>query len=188
MPGLADEEFIRGEVPLSKQEVRMVTLGKARVAEDSVVIDVGAGTGGLTVEAALVARRGRVYAVERSERALSVLAQNIQKFALANVTVVPGEAPEILQDLPASDVILVGGSGGRLAEILALCRDKLVAGGSLVINAVTIETLHNSIKILQQWGWPVDCCGLTVNRLSAAGRVHMFQGLNPVYIIKGTKE
>lgn len=186
VPGLPDTAFCRGDVPMTRREVRILTLCLGRLRIDSVVYDVGAGTGSLTVEAALLARAGRVYAIERDERALSLLAKNVERYRLMNVSVVRGEAPVAWQDLPPADRILVGGSGGHLAEILAMAPAKLRPQGRLVVNAVTMETL--ALATAQSPGLgPVEVICVNVARLEKKNGTRLWRGHNPVYVICADK-
>ena len=111
--GLDDSEFLRATtekpVPMTKQEIRAVALSKLRITRDACVYDIGAGTGSVTVEAALIANGGRVYAVEKNPQALSQLQENLTHFGLNNVQVVAGAAPQAMQPLPAPDFVFVGG-------------------------------------------------------------------------------
>ena len=116
--GIEDEAFIRGNVPMTKQEIRALTMVKARITPTDIVFDVGAGTGSMSVEAALLANRGHVYAVERNAEGVSLIEKNREKFGVENLTVVAGDAPDALNNLPDCDVAMVGGSGGRLSDIL----------------------------------------------------------------------
>ncbi|MDR3589142.1 MAG: precorrin-6Y C5,15-methyltransferase (decarboxylating) subunit CbiT [Negativicutes bacterium] len=186
--GIADELFIRGDIPMTKQEVRILALAKARIGPRDSVIDIGAGTGSLTVEAALLARQGRVFAVEREQAGIGLIRTNAARFEAGNITVIEGSAPEALTGLPAADVIFIGGSGGQLASILETSDQLLKAGGRLVIMAVTPETLHEALTGLEsRGGYAVEASGLQVTRLRQAGTKHLFQALNPVYIIAATK-
>ena len=123
--GLPDEAFSRAEsVPMTKSEIRAVCLSKLALREDSVVWDVGAGTGSVTVEAAMAARRGRVYAVERKDAAFDILRENLRRFHTDNVTPVSGTAPDACADLPAPTHAFLGGTTGHMKEIIALLLEK----------------------------------------------------------------
>ena len=114
--GLPDEAFERGGVPMTKSEVRAVSLSKLMLTRNAVVYDVGAGSGSVTVEVARAARDGRVYAVERREEALALARRNVERFGLTNVELVAGCAPDVLKDLPAPTHAFIGGSGGKLRK------------------------------------------------------------------------
>lgn len=186
--GIADELFVRGDIPMTKQEVRILALAKARIGETDIVVDIGAGTGSLSVEAALLARRGEVFAVEREPDGIELIGANATRFETGNIRIIQGNAPEALASLPAADVIFVGGSGGRLNAILETTDRLLKTGGRLVIMAVTPETLTEALTAMESHGgYAVEASGVQITRLRRAGTKHMFQALNPVYIIACTK-
>lgn len=188
-PGIPDEAFIRGDIPMTKQEIRIVALAKARIAETDVVIDIGAGTGSLSVESALQACKGKVFAIEREEEGAELIAKNAGLFQVSNIEIRHGSAPEELSDIPPANVVFVGGSGGQLVSILDRADELLMPGGRLVIMSVTVETLYTALEwSKKQNQYKTEACGLQVNRLRAAGAVHMFQALNQIYIITCHKE
>ena len=120
--GLADEMFLRNTegktVPMTKQEIRAVALSRLQITEDACVYDVGAGTGSVSIEAALTARGGRVYAIEKNPQAVEQLHKNRELFGAQNMQIVSGSAPQALLPLPAPDFVFVGGSSGNLSDIL----------------------------------------------------------------------
>ena len=111
---IEDEEFIRGEVPMTKLEVRILTLAKAQIKSDSVLVDVGAGTGSISIEAALLAPHGKIFALERKTEAVELIRRNAEKFSADNVEIICAEAPNGLENLPELDAAIIGGSGGQL--------------------------------------------------------------------------
>lgn len=188
VPGIPDEEFIRGDIPMTKQEVRILALVKARLAPDAIVVDIGAGTGSIAVEAALLAPRGKVYAVEKEAEGVELISANAAKFGASNLEIIAGAAPGALAALPEADAIFIGGSGGRLEAILAAAEQMLRPGGRLVITAVTVETLQQTLAAVERWpGWHTEASGVQVTRLRRAGTRHLFTALNPVYVIACTK-
>ena len=118
VPGISDDDFLRGDAPMTKEEVRALALSKLRLEAHHVVWDVGAGTGSVSVECALSCPAGRVYAVEKKEEALALLAENRARFHAANLEVVAGTAPEALEALSAPDRVFLGGTSGSLEDIL----------------------------------------------------------------------
>ena len=187
-PGINDEQFVRGDIPMTKQEVRILVLNKAKICCTDVIIDIGAGTGSLSVEAALQASKGKVYAIERHPEGVELIKTNAAKFGANNVEIISGLAPSVLNGLPAADVIFIGGSGGHLQEILTISSSLLKANGRLVVTAVTIETLYEALRIMQ--GKPeftVEAFGMQVTRIKQIKTSNMLQALNPIYIITCTK-
>ncbi|HML37858.1 MAG TPA: precorrin-6y C5,15-methyltransferase (decarboxylating) subunit CbiE [Bacillota bacterium] len=183
--GISDELFLRGQVPMTKSEIRSVSLSKLRLRPGDVVYDIGAGTGSVSVELALQAYKGSVYAVECNEEALELIRWNAEQFEAWNLKVIAGKAPEALIGLPAPDCAFIGGSKGNLAEILELLIGKN-PGIRVVVNAVTLETLAEAVGQFQRLGFrDIDIVQIFAARGKAAGNYHMMQGQNPVFIISG---
>ena len=183
--GIADEEFIRQDVPMTKQEIRILSLVKAQIAPDAVVYDIGAGTGSISIEAARMAPQGQVYAIERSSEGIGLIRANAANFAVKNVTVIQAEAPEGLADLPEADAILIGGSGGNLQEILTEVTPKLKASGRLVLNCITVQTLMQCIEFMREHSdtYIYEAIQVQVTRLQQVGTYDMAKANNPIYIV-----
>ncbi len=184
--GLPDGEFMRGDVPMTKEEVRSISLSKLRLAKDSVVYDVGAGTGSVAVEAALRVTDGIVYAVEKKEEAIELIEKNQKKMKADNLVIVKGEAPDALLGLPVPDCVFIGGSTGNLKGILDTVYQKNKKA-RVVINTITLETLTEAKHCMEEL--PVaeeEIVQISVSRSKKAGRYHMMLGLNPVTVISFT--
>ncbi len=183
--GIADEEFIRQDVPMTKQEIRILSLVKAQIAPDAVIYDIGAGTGSLSIEAARLAPQGEVYAIERSSEGINLIRANAANFAVTNVQVIQAEAPDGLADLPEADAILIGGSGSRLPEILETVTPKLKQTGRLVLNCITVQTLMQCIEFMRQHSdtYIYEAIQVQVTRLQQVGTYDMAKANNPIYIV-----
>lgn len=181
--GLPDEAFSRAEsVPMTKSEIRAVCLSKLALREDSVVWDVGAGTGSVTVEAAMAARRGRVYAVERKDAAFDILRENLRRFHTDNVTPVSGTAPDACAGLPAPTHAFLGGTTGHMKEIIALLLEKNPRV-RIVATAVTLESVAELTECVKAFPFrETEAVSLTAARSRKAGAYHLMTGQNPVYI------
>lgn len=181
--GLPDGAFIRTEtVPMTKSEIRAVCLSKLALPENAVCWDVGAGTGSVSIEMALHAERGQVYAIERKEAALAVLEENRQRFCADNLTVVPGTAPEACRELPAPTHAFIGGSSGNMAEILRLLLEKNPRV-RIVAAAVTLESVGELAECMKKFPFAgTEVVSVTVARNKKAGPYNLMTGLNPVYI------
>ena len=189
IPGLPDSSFIRGDVPMTKEEIRALTLCKAKIGPQDIVYDIGAGTGSISVEAALLAYSGRVYAIERDSSGIALITANTTKFGLTNVELVQGEAPAVLKGLPVPEVVIIGGSGGKLAQILDICCMRLRVGGKIIINAVTLETLCSAQQYFAACeGFLLDVTCVSITKAVPIGTIHLFRAHNPVYIIVAAKE
>lgn len=186
--GINDEEFIRGKVPMTKAEIRAMVMVKARICPGETVVDIGAGTGSLTVEAALCAQNGPVYAVERNPEGVSLIGQNAEKFGCSNIHVIRGYAPEAMDELPPCDVILIGGSGGHLHDILDRCEKILKPGGRIVSTAVTAETVGETVQEFKKRPFVTEGFQMQINRLSKMGRYHMFSPISPVFIFTAVRK
>ncbi len=181
--GIEDEAFLRDAVPMTKCEVRSISLSKLHLCGDSVVYDVGAGTGSVSIEAALQAVDGQVYAIEKKPEAVTLILANRQKFAADNLTVITGPAPEALEPLPAPTHVFIGGSSGNLREILEAVLRKNPSV-RIVINCIALETVAETLKCLKTL--PVtdaDIVTVSTARAKEVGRYHMMMGQNPVSII-----
>lgn len=188
--GLPDAAFVRGKVPMTKQEIRILTLVKAQIGPRDIVYDIGAGTGSLSIEAARLAPEGHVYAVERKEEAIRLIEANGERFGLENLSVIEAEAPAGLENLPLADAVLIGGSGGHLASILDCVAEKLREGGRLVLNCITVQTLAEALDYLHahETVYRYEAVQVQVSRLRRVGPYDMADAQNPVYIITCTKE
>jgi len=185
--GIDDEEFIRGKVPMTKAEIRAMVMVKARIHDTDIVADIGAGTGSLTVEAALCATKGRVYAVERNPEGIGLIRENAKKFGCGNIIPVEGSAPEAMADLPPLDVMIIGGTSGNMHEILNRAEELLSPGGRLVLTAVTAETTGEIVEEFKGRPFRVEGFQMQINRLRKLGRYHLFNPLSPVFIFTAIK-
>lgn len=183
-PGLPDEAFERGDVPMTKQEVRAAVLAKLAVRPEDILWDVGAGTGSVSVELALAAPRGRVYAVECRPEGCALIKANREKFRTRNLVLVEGLAPAALSDLPAPDAVFIGGSKGSLAAIVDAALDKN-PDARICVSAIALETLSAAVAALMAKGRTVQVSQLAVSRAKAVGGLHLMMAQNPIYLITG---
>lgn len=171
---------------MTKQEVRACALAKLGVRRDDIVYDIGAGTGSVSVELALQADRGRVYAVERGDEGLELIKKNAAAFGCVNIHTIPAYAPEGLADLPAPDAVFIGGSGGKLGEILTAVLEKN-SQVRVTIACITLETLAEAMDCLKGDAFTqVDVAQIAVSRAEKAGPYHLMKGMNPVFLISAT--
>ena len=182
-PSLADGDFLRGKAPMTKEEVRALVISKLHIAAGHTVWDVGAGTGSVSVEAALAASRGTVCAIERNADAIELMRKNREAFGLTNLVVVEGEAPAALVDLPAPDRVFIGGSAGNLDAIIetALSANPRAR---ICVTAITLETLSSMLECLRSRGIEgADIVQVSVARADKVGSYHLMRAENPIYII-----
>ena len=181
--GVADGQFIRDRVPMTKEEIREISICKLRLREKAVVYDIGSGTGSVAIEIAGISDDIQVYAVEQKHEAVLLIEKNKKKFELQNVTVVESRAPEGLTELPMATHAFIGGSGGRLKEILVSLR-QMNPDMRVVVNAVSMETICEMREILSMDDMikEEEIVQLQVSRAKKAGNYHLMQSENPVWI------
>nr|WP_308505180.1 precorrin-6Y C5,15-methyltransferase (decarboxylating) subunit CbiT [uncultured Agathobaculum sp.] len=180
-----DDMLTRAKVPMTKEEVRWVSVSRLAVQPRNTVWDVGAGTGAVTLELARKASDGLVYAVERKPEAVALLHENRAKLGGYNVQIVEGAAPDALEALPAPDCVFVGGSGGAMRRILEIAKHKNPAV-RVVVNAIALETLHETQATLAALGFAdIEVAQLSAARGKAVGPYTMMTANNPVFILSG---
>lgn len=185
-PGLPDDAFIRGAVPMTKQEVRAAALAKLAVTPTDTLWDVGAGTGSVSVELALAAPAGQVYAVECDPEACALIQKNREKFAAYNLTLIEGKAPEALDALPTPDAVFIGGTKGNMDAIINAVLHKNPAV-RLCIAAIALETLSVAVAALTAHGLAAEVTQISVSRTKTAGSLHLLMANNPVFLITGAR-
>ena len=183
--GIPDEEFIRGKVPMTKQEIRVLTMVKAQISKNDIVWDIGAGTGTLSIEAARLDENGHVYAIERNHEGIELIKKNAEKFGVSNLTVIEAEAPAGMENMPDCDAVIIGGSGKQLDPILDVINAHLKVGGNIVLNCITIQTLSSCLAYMRSHKeeFKYEAIQVQVNRLEAVGPYDMAKAINPIYIV-----
>ena len=180
--GMEDELFIRGSVPMTKSEVRSISLSKLCLEKDSVLWDIGAGTGSVSVEAARLMADGMVFAIEKNPEGAALIRQNMLQFKTPNVRVIEGEAPQALEDLPAPTHAFLGGTSGNMERILQLLIEKN-ADVRIVINVIALESLGEALRVAEKLELDTQVVCVNTARAREVGRYHMMMGQNPVYVI-----
>jgi len=189
-PGIPDDLFERTEkVPITKEEVRVIQISKARLRPGQLVYDIGCGSGSISVEASIqVESSGKVLAIDYDENAIELTKKNVEKFGLSNVSLIHGNAKEKILTLEPADAIFIGGTGKDTAEIVELCQDKLKTGGRIVIGTILIETLYTILQILDKLQFDsVDITQVTISKSRKTSTGTMMLARNPVTIISATK-
>jgi precorrin-6Y C5,15-methyltransferase (decarboxylating) len=190
IPFIHEDEFAK-RMPkkglITKREVRLLSLAAMRIRPDSVVWDIGAGSGSVSIEAAMLAREGRVYAIEGDSEGVVICRENVRLHAVDNVRVVEGRAPEALSDLETPDAVFIGGSKGSMAEILEVVLDRLRGGGYLVANAITLENANEIYSTLRAREIVPDVTLLQVSRAEPLARYLRYEALNPIQIFAAMK-
>ena len=181
-PGMEDDAFTREKVPMTKEEVRALSICKLHLTAPAVVYDIGSGSGSVSVEMAGLDPSVKVYSIEVKADAYDLTCRNIEKFGFANVTAVRGAAPECLESLPDPTHVFIGGSGGHLEEILVHLMNRR-GPIRVVLNTVTLETLAEASRLMDKYELEGEICQVQVSRSRKAGAYHLMQGQNPVNII-----
>lgn len=180
--GMADEEFIRGKVPMTKEEVRTLAISKLRLHRGAILYDIGCGTGSVAIECAKLSDDIQVYGIEKNPEGVSLICENIKKFGIKNLTVIEGEASEKLTCLPPPTHVFIGGSGGKLEEILLKLAEK---SGKIriVITAISLETIANLSGLSQKFLIEDESdIMVQISRSKKIGNYHLMQGENPIMI------
>ena len=190
-PGIPDELFDRDEnVPITKEEVRVVQISKARLKPGMIVYDIGCGSGSISVEAAhQVEESGHVHAVDYDAKAVELTKKNLEKFNLANISVILGNAKEKISELPNADAVFIGGTGTDTNEIMHICQAKLKSGGRIVIGMILIETIFSVLSSIQELDFDsVDITQVTISKSRKTTTGTMMLARNPVTILSATKK
>lgn len=183
-----DKEFVQKELPMTKQEVRAVTIAKLQLKPDSTLVDVGAGTGTIGIEAATYMPNGQVIGIEKEEKGLNTIKENVEKIGVKNYKLIHGKAPE---DIPAVnyDRMFIGGSTGSMEKIVSHFMENSKADSRLVINTITLESLNESMEILKKFNFEdIEIVNLMVSRGKKIGKYTLMYGENPIYIITAVKQ
>jgi len=188
-PGIPDDFFERSEnVPITKEEVRVIQISKARLCPGYTVFDIGCGSGSISIESAIQVESGKVIAIDYDPNAIELTKKNVEKFGLTNISMILGNAKEKILELELADAIFVGGTGGDTEEIVKLCQDKLKSGGRIVIGVILIETLYSVLQVLEKLKFnSVDITQITISKSRKTTNGTMMLARNPVTVISATK-
>lgn len=183
---IKDDEFIRGNCPMTKEEIRALSIWKMNLKENSTVLDVGSGTGTITVQASKISSNGVVYSIERDEDAISTTKINLDKFDCTNVILDEGDAVEILEKYIKEDKrfdsIFIGGSGGSLEKIIEMCSELLIQEGTIVMNFITLDNAYKAIEVMKKLNYIVDISQVNISK--NRGQSYMMIANNPIYIVQ----
>lgn len=181
-PGIKDEDFIRGEVPMTKEEVRVISISKLHLSKDSIVYDIGSGTGSIAVEIARLSSDIKVYAIEINEEGIELIKKNSEKFFVSNIIPVKGLAPDVFKTIEKPTHAFIGGTKGHLTEILNSLY-KMNPKMRIVMNSVSMESICEMQKVLTQFSvTDVDIAQIAVTKTKKIGNYNMLNANNPVFI------
>jgi cobalt-precorrin-6B (C15)-methyltransferase len=187
-PGIPDELFERTEeVPITKEDIRAIAISKLRLKEGYSAIDVGCGSGSITVELCLQTK-GKIYAIDFDKKAVELTKKNLQKFGVEAEEVILGKAQEILPKLLEVDAIMVGGTWGDTRQVIELAVDRLKNGGRIVIDTIVIETLYQALTTINDLELKeIDITQVTISKARKVTTGTMMLSRNPVMILSATK-
>ena len=190
IPFLPEEAFAK-RIPkkglITKREVRLLSLAALELRADSVVWDVGAASGSVAIEAAMLAPEGRVFAIEVDDESVAICRDNVKTLGVDNVEVIAGLAPAALEGLPAPHAVFVGGSKGSMAEIIDVAWERLAPGGRLVVNAITLENVNEAYQALRRHDVVPEVTLVQIARAEPLARYLRFEALNPIQIFAASK-
>ena len=187
-PGIPDELFERTEeVPITKEDIRAIAISKLRLKEGYSAIDVGCGSGSITVELCLQTK-GKIYAIDFDKKAVELTKKNLQKFGVEAEEVILGKAQDILPKLLEVDAIMVGGTWGDTRQVIELAVDRLKKGGRIVIDTIVIETLYRALTTINDLELKeIDITQVTISKARKVTTGTMMLARNPVMILSATK-
>ena len=186
---IRDNEFIRGKVPMTKEEVRAISIAKLEIKDTDICLDIGGGTGSISVEMALFAKNGHIYTIEQNNEAVKLIEDNYKKFNIKNLTLIHGKAPEVLDGINTKfDKIFIGGSGGNLEKIVEYSYNNLKENGIIVLNFIVLENTFEALESLKKYGFnDIDITQVMIAKNKKIKDFNMMISENPIFIISGKK-
>jgi precorrin-6Y C5,15-methyltransferase (decarboxylating) len=182
-PGLPDDAFQRGKVPMTKEEVRTLAISKLKLRPTDLLWDIGAGTGSVSIECAQLLPEGRVYAVEKNPEGAALIQENARRFHCSNLHLVEGDARGVVQDLPAPDRVFIGGSNGALFEVISAALEKNPSV-RIVLTAITLETVSLALDAIKHFSFTdTEIIQVSISRAQSVAAYHMMRAENPIYLI-----
>lgn len=186
---IKDEEFIRGNCPMTKEEIRILSIGKMNIKENSNVLDIGSGTGSITIQSSKECPKGKVYSIEMDDEAYNVTSMNIEKFECKNITLIKNDGSTALDELVNEEIkfdsAFIGGSGGQLEDIIKKTDKLLNENGTIVMNFITLDNAYKAIEIMRTMDYKMDISLVSVSK--NRGKSLMMTALNPIYIVQCIK-
>ncbi len=180
---MQDNQFIRGKVPMTKEEIRTLVLSKLNLVDGDIMLDIGAGTGSVSIEAALKMPEGKVIAIECKQEAFELIQQNKSKFEVSNLKIHHGKAPEYMNNLQEVNKYFIGGSGGNLEEILSIIHNNAPENSILVVTAIVLDTMYTSYRFFKDHNIDFELIQVAVNKVDTSRKVAMLEAQNPIFIL-----
>ncbi|PTN09268.1 precorrin-6Y C5,15-methyltransferase (decarboxylating) subunit CbiT [Mangrovibacterium marinum] len=184
---MKDSAFIRGSVPMTKEEVRTLVLSKLELQSNDRLMDIGAGTGSVSIEAALRLSEGQVIALERKPEAVGLIKLNAEKHGVSNIEIIESEAPVGMEKLDTINKYFIGGSGGQLEQILDLIDTNAPADSIVVLTAIVIDTMLRAYSYFKSKGWSFELSQVAISKVDTQSAVAMLKAQNPIFLFTATK-
>ncbi len=185
--GIPDSSLSHSNGMITKEDIRVISLSKLKVKADSIVWDIGASSGSLSIEAAMLAKHGKVFAIEKDAGRIRHIEKNKKKFNTANLEIIHKNAPDGLKILPVPDVVFIGGGGKDIDRILDVCSKRIKHDGRIVVNAITLETLATAANFFQKKKWDMETISVNIAKTKDVAGLHLFNAYNPVFVVVGEK-
>lgn len=187
MKYIKDEEFIRGRVPMTKEEIRIISISKLNLEKDFKVLDVGAGTGSVSIQMSKICYDGQITAIEKDNEAIDLIKKNKEKFSAHNISIIEEDALQAVNSIQGEfDAIFIGGSGGNIEDIITSYGEKLKHGKNMVLNFITIDNVYRAMSIFRNLKYDTDLIQVAVSR--GKGKSCMLVANNPIFIITAVKK
>lgn len=190
---MKNSEFIRGQVPITKEEVRAVCLQKLELIDKKNFLDIGTGTGSISVEAGINYPGLNIYSVDKNKKALDLARANIEKFGLNNITLLEGNLPYEGENLEAIgdimfDAVFVGGASNNIEGLILWLKDMVSKGGVIVANFILVESVTRYVRAIEDFGFgDIEVVQVAVSRMEELGGGHYFKPNNPVFVVSARK-
>lgn len=179
---IRDEEFIRGNCPMTKEEIRTISISKLNIESGHRLLDIGAGTGSISIQMSKISETGEVIAIEKEEEAVAIIEKNKEKFNADNLKILKGEALSVLEYVEGKfDGIFIGGSSGNIEDIIKIYGQKLKPQKYMVLNFITIDNVYKAIHVLEDLKYETELVQISISK--SKGKSHMLLALNPIFII-----
>ncbi|MFN4197350.1 MAG: precorrin-6y C5,15-methyltransferase (decarboxylating) subunit CbiE [Caldimicrobium sp.] len=183
--GIEEDKIIHKEGLITKDEIRAIVLHKLLIPKQGVFWDIGAGSGSVSIEVGKLNPELQIFAIEKDKEQVEYLEKNLKNYKVPNVQVVKGEAPKVLHGLPYPDRIFLGGSGGKLNEILEYLL-SISSWEVLVATFVLWENLNLALKILKA-RFHLQISQVQINKWQSLGENHYFKAQNPIFILRAKR-
>ena len=194
--GIPHSSFSHSNGMITKEEIRVIAISKLKLKNNSIVWDIGAGCGSISIEAALLARKGKIFAIEKEKSRVIHIEKNKKRFAISNLEIIHRNAPDCLKELPLPDAVFIGGGGEDIGKILAVCSKKLTVRGRIVVNAITLDTLKTATDFFKKANWDTETVSVNIAKTKLVpaslkqgdiAKLQLFNAYNPIFITIGEK-